>query len=517
MRLIGALEPAATRTVKLLNKVLRGSLLNVVDLVLKAVATMVLIPLMIHNLGLSGYGLWLLVMAVASYCGLLDLGITFTASRFAAAAIGSGNAHQEAIVLQAAGRYFHRIAGVILLISPLVVLGTGHWVPDSDHGKVKTALAIVLITMAGRFTFRQPMVLLRAAVRHDLIALTSISRSIIQSYLMFQVLISTSSVVGVALVQMAGEVVELFMLRCFAAGYLKALVKPDQSAEEIAQISREMRAFAGNMSLIMVGDAMRMQTNPLIVNFHRGVEAVPIYSVGMRLLTILQDMVSALFGGTVLAAFSQLHGAGDAKALRDAFLRYSELAAAFSGCGVLGCVWLAPAFFIRWVGADFEAASQVMLILAIPYGLYFAQYPAHNLMFSLNRSRPLAKMALYGGAASAVLSFIFGGFWGINGVVAGVAVEMMVSRLVVVPLLMKRAAGVSACDYLLNHLGVPALKTLVLPACFAYVFRGYVKADYGQLAWVGATYVLIATLSFLLFALRREDREIILKKLRGVS
>ncbi|WP_395747331.1 lipopolysaccharide biosynthesis protein [Prosthecobacter sp.] len=498
---------------KHVEKLLRGSALNVTDLALKMAVTIVITPLMIHGLDLSGYGLWLLVMSVASYCGLLDLGITFSASRFTAFAIGAGNAASQGEVLGIARQYFRRIGGIILLCSPLVVYLVGLMVVTPDQSKVEIALAIVLLTLAARFFFRLPLVLLRGAMRHDAIASASIIRTFMQSVVLIWLLKVNPSVIGVAVVQAMGETVELGML-CLFSRRINAGVHVETKADgERTQLRRQMRSFAGTISIITVGESLRMQSNPLIVNFHRGLEAVPIYSIGMRLITMLQDVVSAIFGGPVLSIFSHLHGAGENEGLKRCFLRYSEWAAAFAACAVLGSTWLAPAFFHRWVGPKLEDASHVMFIVALPYALHFSQYPAHNLLYSLNKSDYLARLSLIGGAISAVLSFIFGYWWGVHGVVGGLALEMLVSRLLVVPLFVSKVIDMSAWRYLLGHLIWPALKTISLPLLCVWGLREQVRSDYFNLACIGAVFALCSTLSFFLLALQQKDRAAIWQRL----
>lgn len=512
-------EGSATRGIsRQTEKLLHGSLLNVIDLGVKVAVTMLLTPMMVRGLGLSGYGLWLLVMSIANYCSLLDLGITFSASRFTAAAIGSGNRWKERLVLKVAGSYFRRIAWIILIAAPTIVLGVGMWVDTPQHGRVEIALAIVLASMAMRFSMRLPLVRLRAAVRHDLIALSSITRSLLQVIAMYWVLNSYPNVINVALVQAGGELLELMLLAWCSRGRGGEAGVPPQlapSSFEIANTKREMKRFAGSISVIMVGEALRMQANPMIVSYHRGLEAVPIYSIGMRLLTMLQDVVGALFGSTVLSVFSQMHGASNNSDLRATFLRYSEWAAGFSICGVVGCTWLAPVFFHRWVGPDLEVASQVMQIAALPYVFHFAQYPAHNLLYSIGRAAPLAKLYLFGGAASALMSFSLGAIWGVNGVVAGIALEMLVTRLVFIPRFVANSVDVPALRYLLVHLCWPVVKTGAAPAICAWWLNKYLLPEYGRIALVAAIYGSVSVASFLLFTIRSEDRKTLWRRWRG--
>src|SRR5579864_5582324 len=63
---------------------LRNVFSNWLGLLLRGAISVALTPIMIHYLGDFQYGLWVLVMSVVDYSGILDLGIRPTLHRFVA-------------------------------------------------------------------------------------------------------------------------------------------------------------------------------------------------------------------------------------------------------------------------------------------------------------------------------------------------------------------------------------------------------------------------------------------------
>ena len=61
---------------------IRNVLSNWVALVVTAVISFVLTPILVHGLGHFYYGLWILVGSLVDYFGLLDVGIRTTLQRF---------------------------------------------------------------------------------------------------------------------------------------------------------------------------------------------------------------------------------------------------------------------------------------------------------------------------------------------------------------------------------------------------------------------------------------------------
>jgi O-antigen/teichoic acid export membrane protein len=64
-----------------------------------AIATLLATPFTIRELGARGYGIWSLLGVVATYIALADLGMAQSSTRFAAAAVASGDLEEERVVV----------------------------------------------------------------------------------------------------------------------------------------------------------------------------------------------------------------------------------------------------------------------------------------------------------------------------------------------------------------------------------------------------------------------------------
>lgn len=484
---------------------LRGSSTSVLDLVIKVLITLIITPAMVKNLTLEGYGLWVLITSIMGYGTLLDLGITFSASRFLGMAVGQGNEGQQKLIFSTVGGYFRFIAKLLFLLTPVIVLGGGLAISGAQHADFQLAMFIMCATLILRFRFRIPLVFLRANGRYDLIALASIIRSCLQAGLLLWMLETRPSVIGVAVIQAVMECLELFLLFRFSRSLIPA-GKPVVETAEIKEQRTSLFRYARSISILMVGESLRSNLNPLVVDRVSGLSSVPIYSIGMRLITILQDMVGAIFGGPIMSVFSQLHGAGDHEQLKKTFVQCLRGSSTFSVFAVLGASWLAAPFFHRWVGPELWKATDVLQIVAFPYLLYFAQYPAHNLLYTLDRNHWLSWLALAGGVFSAVFSIILGSVWGLNGVVFAMALEMLLTRVVMVPLMVSKVIRMSAGEYLFKHVLISCLRSCVPCLIGMWAFHRFAQPDYGSLFIAGSGYVAVCAVLLPFFVLQKKER-----------
>jgi O-antigen/teichoic acid export membrane protein len=493
---------------------LRGSGVNLLDHLVKIAAVFYTTPLMLRCLTADGYGSWLLAMNVIGYFLLLDLGVSFASTRYFAMAVGSGDTRHQGVVLAVAQRFF-RIIGLAILVCTAAALPLMPWLASANFStwEVTAPLAICGSITALRFALRMPMILLRAHVRYDLLAWCAIGRSLAQVSMMTYALQAGYGLVGAAVVHGCGDCIEL-ALQALCARRMPHPEVGDLPQDDVQKAKRELFSYSNSILLVNIGDSLRLQVNPLLISKMCSVSEVPIYSIGLRLITMLEDVVNALFGGQILAAFSQLHGAEKHDALRDQFRRVTRLTASFSAWAVGGVAFFGHAFFMRWMGADFGRAHDVMLILALPYALRFMQYPSHSLLYTLNKQQWLIWVNFIGGVVTVILALILGPIYGLNGVVLGTAIEMGIVYLFIMPLLVRKSAQMNPLVYLGSTVLWPGLRALALPALFAWWIRGWLTPDYSRLFLCGAGYALVFLISAPWLAMDADMRQSLWRAIR---
>lgn len=475
---------------------LRGSGMNMLDLVAKTLAVFFTTPLMIKQLGTSGYGSWLIVMSAAGYFLLIDMGVSFSATRFLAISLGRGDHGRQGAILVAC-RQFYRLASVVVAALTFAVIPLLPWLVSYPENitQVQVALALTGCAVAARFYFRLPMIVLRAHVRYDLQAQASLLRVVLQTSVMYWALTHNGTLLHVAVIHASGECVEL-ILQAFFSRKLDRNQSSHTSEGEARTTRRELFAYARSIIAGTFGDSMRLQLNPFLIVQMQGVTQVPAYSVGTRLITILEDAVNALFGGQLLSAFGQIHGADEPEKLCSQYVRVTHITSGFSAAAMIGLLFLAGPFLQRWVGESLASAHQVVMILAVPYALHFMQFPAYNLLYTVGKTNWIVRLCFIGGLCSAALSIVLGLHWGMMGVVFGSGIEMFISRGLLMSWFVHRCTGIGAANYLLGHVCWPGFKGALLPGLFGWIAYRYVTPDYGEILLFAAGYAVVFFVSF---------------------
>ncbi|MBL9177489.1 MAG: oligosaccharide flippase family protein [Verrucomicrobiaceae bacterium] len=447
-------------------------------------------PLMRHSLTDAGYGSWLLAMNVIGYFLLLDAGVTFTSARFFAVAVGSGDNRKQGIIAHEARRILRFISAAIFTCT-VAALPLMPWIASSQFSalEVSSPLAICGTITAIRFAFRMPLVLLRAHVRYDLLAYASILRTVAQTGIMAWMLLSDHGLIGAAIAHGSGELLELFLQSWFVKSVPRSNTS-NQSTEETTEIRKSLFKYSNAVLMFNVGDILRLQATPLLISRMFGVSQVPVYSIGLRLITMLEDLINALFGGQVLSGFSQLHGAGKHPELVYKFRRVTRLTSCFAACAIAGMVIIGKPFIIRWMGQDFEQAHEIMLILAVPYALRFMQYPSHSLLYAVGMPYICLWVNLIGGFISLLLSLTLAPIFGLHGVVMGTFFEMLIVYLFVMPWMVTRITQINPVIHLFLDIIWPGTKALVFPLFFAWLLADWLQPRYDFLSFFSLGYAV---------------------------
>ncbi len=504
------MECSNNRPLSLVNKLIRGASANVLEHGLKMVVMFVTTPLMIRCLGKEDYGTWLLAGAIIAYFRLLDLGLSFTGARFLGKALGAGDRGEYQSLVCRLFRFFTFLGGATLILTVAVVLGLPLFIKEADTvSTVGILVAGMGVSTALRFFTRIYEVVLRGHVRYDLIGISSILKTILQAGLVISLLLMGHGLLVLLVAHILIDVFDQLLMVYFARRVEKDL-RLTGMEDRGSGISGLVR-YSLTAMITTAGNSLKQGMDPMIITHVSGLSSLPTYMVGSRLLGVFGDVINAIFGGGLLAAFSQLYGRGDVEALNRRFLQAVRCSTVLSMLGGCGLMLFGPAFILRWVGPEFMMSGNVLLILAPVTALSLCQYPVWSLFYSQNRQQWLAVLTLASGVLNLALSFLFAWRWGWIGVVWATCVEMALAYGFGVPLLVRRI-GVPIKVYLRRIL-VPASEILVASALYWLAVRKWMLPAYDRLFLLGLGYlaVMSALIWFVVLtaAERRQMREMI--------
>lgn len=455
---------------------IRNSVFRNVQFLFTMAVTFVMTPFIVKTLGDRYYGFWTLVGTFMGYYGLLDLGLSSAVSRYISRAIGKQDVPAMSSIASTSFGLFSGISGLALLVTLAVSASAPLIIENqSEIALFRKIILLMGVTVAAGFPFRVFNGVLASHLRHDNLAVISIVRTLGANALIYFLLSRGGGILTLVLVNSGASLFE------YLATYAVCRIQYPDVAISLRKFDRAstgpLFAYSGKTILIQIADLLRFRVDALVIAAYLNVSLVTYYSIGSRLIDYFGAfMVSTI--GFVSPLFSKYEGQGDFTALRNRFLDVTRICTTISVFIGASIVFYGRAFMERWMGPGFESSYYITVILGIPATIALTQSPGLQLLYGLSKHHYYAVSNTLEGLLNLALSVFLVQHYGMYGVALGTAGEMFLFKIFIQPVLICRAAGLRAGDYLVKTIFLTAAKSLAPLLAYFYLMSGYIRPDY---------------------------------------
>jgi O-antigen/teichoic acid export membrane protein len=485
---------------------LNSSVVSVSALLINLAAALYLIPFLIHHLGDSWYGTWILIGSILGYFTLLDFGLFSAAERFVTLSFARDD-HDEIKRILSTCLVLFSVAGLLALIS-VFILAAAIPVFITDPQLTRTAVvALVILAFDVALFFPGSLFngIIVAHVRYDLAGLLQIGKILLRTGLIIYFVGQGYSIITLAIITLLTNTVER-ALKILLAKWLY----PD--------LRVSIRLFSGERALryarygfysfvIEAADKIRFNTDIVIIAAILGTAPVTMYNIAARLVQYyMQGIISSI--NFMLPVFTKSIGEENYDLLRKHFIFSTKLSVILSV--MLGglIALLAEPFISLWIGPEYNDAALPLAILLAGVVFDLAQTPSSTLLFAADRHRFLAGITLVEAIANLCLSLVLVQFYGIIGVALGTSIPLIFLRCLVQPVYVCAQVGVPTSDYA-RRIGSLAAFAAAIQVPFYLGTR--VALDMSLVstaAWAALAYPAI-TLLLIRVGLDKDERKIV--------
>lgn len=437
---------------------------------LNAVNAFFLTPFMIHALGNATFGVWVLIGSLLGYYSVLNLGFDTAVIRHVAKHIGEKDGQAAADVMSSARAYFRGIGLLVFGLSALAAALFAFADPvfrffslkPEIRAEFSIALLVLGSTTAIALYLRIWDCALKALERYDLPAMISMGCLILRTGCIL--LFMKSSLLSLALIFGAFSLLASLSVRTAGVRALRACALPD--GHFCRARFRRIGRFGLFAFFTSVADQFRNNTDPIVIARFMQMAQVTHYNISFTLIRYFR-LIAGQFGSPFLPLFSRLHGRNQGDELKQLFLIASKIQA-FLTMIIAGAILGCGKDFIRfWVGAELglehlPVCAQLLSILLIPMMLDVMQSLSNTLLYSLNRHPFFSYQTTAEGCANLVLSILLAPRYGLIGVAWGTAIPMLITKLLIQPWYVCRAAQIAHGAYLRDCVLIPVAGALVL-------------------------------------------------------
>lgn len=363
-----------------------GIVISYLNIILHAVIGFIYVPLLLHYIGKSEYGLYQLIGSFIAYFSIMDFGLTAAVVRFYAKykAVNDKVGMENILAVAARGygiiALILFIAGVICYINLDVIFAASMTI--AELATAKTLFLLLLFNIVITLTTMMFRAVINANEKFLFLKGTETLQMVLQPVLVVLILQQYPSAIAVAIVQTFLNICLIIARVYYCFAKLNIKIKFHYLDK---QLLNDIKKLALSVFVVVLIDQVFFKTNQIILGIVSGTSAVAVYSIS-SLIYMNYMALSTAISGVYLPHVTEIVAKNEpVKKLSDLFIKigryqYYLLALVASGFIIFG-----RDFINIWAGNDFEEAYWITLLIIIPFTIDLIQNIGLSIMQAQNR------------------------------------------------------------------------------------------------------------------------------------
>ncbi len=461
-------------------------------------------PIILHQLGDTAFGLWVLIFSITGYYGLFDLGIRSSVVRYVSKFTATDDVEDLAKLINTSLFTYGCIAFLSLLITLVLSLYVGAIftkIPADLHATASWLILIVGGSVALGFPLGVVGGYLDGLQRFYVNNWANIAGDIARLVGIILAVRHHAGLLVIALITVACPLVTS-ATRAIIAYRIQPV--PFGFRYVNGATFRTIANYSGVTLIIMIATQLKFKSDNVVIATMMSAVAVTYFSIGSRIVNYAQQVVMAL-AQNFLPIASQSEATGNVARLRKVFVAGNRFCAFTSFPITATLLVLGRSVIEVWVGKRYvEASYTVLAILIIPATLMWSQAASGRVLFGISKHRTWAFVTLAEGICNLILSIVLvhyfqraqnhGPYYGIYGDALGTAIPLACTMIFFMPGHLCRQLGIRMRTYLREAFVLPLLITMPLLGALLLMRRWYYPHNYlglaVQLLIAGAVYGL---------------------------
>ncbi len=486
-------RPAAHRSLG--GKMMRSVVFGALRYVLIAPLPFLMTPLILHRIGVAGYGTWAVFLAINGLTSLADLGLVGTLSKFVAEYYAREDFSALARLLN---------SGLALFLALDLTIGVTVWLlspwlatrlfrgTSIAHAELLSLMRCFLVVIAANILLQLLSSITAGLQRLDLTSMLSAMNILLSALFGAALLLRGWGLRGLVYGYSGSAVVTILAYVVVVRNLLPQLrIGPRQFDRREARImlSYSLRLYVTSAAVVLHNQIEKVLLASLV-----GVAPVGWYEIASDLALKVRGSIGFILGPGLPAA-SELHALGDESRLRDLYYRTHKYLAVFGVPVVCYVAAVSSRFVALWIGPGMKMIALPLSVLLIANFINLATGPGFQIFAGSGVLRPGIQSATLGVVLNVILSFVLIYKFGFAGAVVGTSFSVIVSSIFFI-LLFHRRTGYSIARVLRESYWKPAGCSLLAIGLVLTIHPANQSSWFGLVA-IGAAFALLYGLAIL--------------------
>lgn len=439
-------------------------------------------PFILHHLGDTAFGVWVLIFSVTGYYGLFDLGIRSSVVRYVSKFTATDENEELAKVVNTSLFSYSCIGLASLLVTLLLCFNVEHVFAKIPAEMIPTArwlLFMVGASVALGFPLGVFGGFLEGLQRFYVLNWTNVIATLLRTWLIVVVLNR-----GYGLLMVAFITIVLPMIASIVRAGIALHLRPVPFGFQYIDrpTFRRIVNYSSSTFLIMVAGRLKFKTDEIVIGTMLSAAAVTYFNIGNRIVDYAGQVVTTL-AQVFTPMSSQSEAKGDKNRLRKIFVVGNRVCAfiIFPICATL--IILGKSVIEVWMGKKYLTTDSypVLVIMIIACTLWWSQSASGRVLFGMSKHSTWAKITLIEGVSNLILSILLVRPYGIIGDAFGTAIPLACSTIFFMPRHVSKLLDIRLRTYLREAYVLPFLLTMPLVATLLLLKRWFVPHNYRQL------------------------------------
>ena len=404
-----------------------------------AIANFFLSPFIVHSLGNSTYGAWVLLGSMVGYLGLLDLGVRGAVMRFVAKLHATGD-HDEAGRFASGGLFVFTISSVLAILGGIgfaLVLDRVFEIPTELVGEARIAVIVASITIALALLTGVFGGIVNAMQRFDLSSGAEMGIEALRIISVIVALRADQGLVALALIQLGCGIVR------FIVSYaLSRRLYPELRLALLRWTPAHLKEIFGYSlasTAILSANVLILQLDAVVIGAFLPVSMVTFYAIAGTLAHYGRAVVDGITY-TVPPRVSAQEGRGDLDGARATALLGGKAATLVHLPIIVTFLLRGDTFIGLWMGPEYAVPSgNVLWILSLAYWFMAGRQIMTTTLMGLGRHKVLIPAVWTEALLNVGLSVWWVHTMGLAGVAWGTTIPSLLFTTLWYPILFGRS------------------------------------------------------------------------------
>lgn len=406
-----------------------GILLSYANILLQAILGFIYVPLLLHYIGKSEYGLYQLMGSLIAYFSVMDFGLSATVICFYTKYKALKDHREMENILAVSLRCYGLVMAAALLLGGVCYCFLGdafrHSMSAAEVTEAKQIFLLLLLNIIitlGTMVFRS---VINAHERFLFLKGMEMIQLVLQPVLVILLLMQQPSAFSVALVQTGLNLVLSLVRVYYCFHTLHVTIRFHYWNRELFQ---EFRHLALSVFAVTVIDQVFWKTNQIILGIISGTTAVAVYSIASLIYMNYMALSTAISGVYLPYVTGMVAKREPVNKLSELFIQIGRWQYYLLALVATGFIIFGKQFIALWAGPGFENSYIITLLIILPFTVDLIQNIGLAIMQAMNRYEFRARIYFFTGVLNLVMAIPLGMNYGGIGCAVATGISMIVGN-----------------------------------------------------------------------------------------